>query len=192
VIRRGRLPRLRRARAAPRAAARLAPMVPAAAIRLGTLGIFSLLALTLLASAFGLRGIVHRIRHVSLMWIFVPLALELASKLSFAVLFRLFFRLPGEVARRLAWTAMASSALLPGGGVGGLALGGWLMHLAGVPTRWVLRRSGGLLVLNGAVSALALVAAGLARIAGAPGPHGFYAPSCRPLWYSLRAHRSPR
>jgi putative heme transporter len=150
------------------------PTGRAAVIRLGTLGLLGLLALALLASALGSRRVLHQIRHVSLAWIALAVALELAAKLSCVVIFRAFFdRLPGQLARPLAWTAMASSALLPGGSVSGLALGGWLIHVAGAPTRWAFRRASGLWILTGAVSAAAVVASGLALIAGAPGPHGF-------------------
>ncbi len=62
-------------------------------------------------------------------------------------------------------------ALLPGGGAGGLAIGGWLTHLTGVPVSWIARRSAALFLLGGAVSCAALVGAGVALIAGAPGPH---------------------
>jgi uncharacterized membrane protein YbhN (UPF0104 family) len=61
--------------------------------------------------------------------------------------------------------------LLPGGGAGGLAIGGWLISLTGAPLRWIVRRSAGLFFLSALVSTSALVGAGLALIAGAPGPH---------------------
>jgi uncharacterized membrane protein YbhN (UPF0104 family) len=93
---------------------------------------------------------------------------------SFVVLFRRFFdRLSGRDARALAWTEQATGALLPGGGAGGLAIGGWLIHLAGAPTDWIVRRSGGLFFLTSAVNAATVIAAGLALILGASGPHDF-------------------
>jgi uncharacterized membrane protein YbhN (UPF0104 family) len=99
--------------------------------------------------------------------------LELASSVSFVVVFRLFFDgLEARDARALAWTTQASGVLLPGGGAGGLAIGGWLAHLTGAPVRWTARRSAALFFLGGAVSSAALVGAGLALIAGAPGPRG--------------------
>ena len=88
------------------------------------------------------------------------------------VVFRLFFdRLDAGDARALAWTVQGSGALLPGGGAGGLVIGGWLTSLTGAPPRWIMRRSAGLFFLSAAVSSAALVAAGLALMAGAPGPH---------------------
>jgi uncharacterized membrane protein YbhN (UPF0104 family) len=76
-------------------------------------------------------------------------------------------------ARALAWTEQATGALLPGGDAGGLAIGGWLVHLTGAPTEWIVRRSGGLFFLTSAVNGATIIGAGVALIAGAPGPHDF-------------------
>jgi uncharacterized membrane protein YbhN (UPF0104 family) len=130
------------------------------------------LGAALLAAAPGLRGVLREIRDIGPGWIALAVALELASSVSFVVVFRAFFDgLEARDARALAWTTQATGALLPGGGAGGLAVGGWLIHLTGVPVRWIARRSAALFFLGGAVSSAALVGAGLALIAGAPGPH---------------------
>ena len=69
------------------------------------------------------------------LWIAAAIALELASDISFVVIYRLFFdRLEHRDARDLAWTSQAAGALLPGGGVGGYAISGWLTRLTGQPT----------------------------------------------------------
>jgi uncharacterized membrane protein YbhN (UPF0104 family) len=141
--------------------------------RVATTGLLIVLAVALLAAVPGLRDVRREIRHIGLGWVAVAVALELASNLSFVVVFRLFFdRLEARDARLLAWTEQGSGALIPGGGAGGLAIGGWLMHLTGVPVRWIARRSAGLFFLGAAVSCSALAGAGLALIAGAPGPDG--------------------
>jgi uncharacterized membrane protein YbhN (UPF0104 family) len=142
--------------------------------QLATLGLLAALALTLLAAVPGLRGVARQIGQISPIWLGLAVLLELASDVSFVVLFRRFFdRLPGRDARALAWTEQATGALLPGGGAGGLAIGGWLIHLAGAPTDWIVRRSGGLFFLTSAVNAATVIAAGLALILGASGPHDF-------------------
>jgi uncharacterized membrane protein YbhN (UPF0104 family) len=142
--------------------------------RLGTLALVVVLAVSLLVSVPGLRGVSDRIGHLNPTWIIVAVALELASDVSFVLLFRLFFdRLSGRDARALAWTEQASGALLPGGGAGGLAIGGWLIHLAGAPTHWIVRRSGGLFFLTSAVNSATVIGAGLALTCGASGPHDF-------------------
>jgi uncharacterized membrane protein YbhN (UPF0104 family) len=68
---------------------------------------------------------------------------------------------------------MASGALLPGGGVGGLAIGGWLMRLTGAPTRWIIQRSSGIFFLTSAVNGAAIIGAGMLLLGGSPGPHDF-------------------
>jgi uncharacterized membrane protein YbhN (UPF0104 family) len=140
--------------------------------QLATIGLLAALLLALLVAVPGLRGVLHEIRRIGPGWLALALALELGSALSFVILFRLFFdRLPPRDARALAWTTQGSGALLPGGGAGGLAVGGLLTRLAGLPLRWIARRSAGVFFVSGAVSGLALIGSGVALIAGAPGPH---------------------
>jgi uncharacterized membrane protein YbhN (UPF0104 family) len=147
---------------------------PKVAQQLLTLALLVALGLALLASVPGLRSVVAQIAQISPIWLGLAVLLELASDVSFVVLFRRFFdRLPGRDARALAWTEQATGALLPGGGAGGLAIGGWLIHLAGAPTEWIVRRSGGLFFLTSAVNAATVIAAGLVVILGASGPHDF-------------------
>lgn len=135
----------------------------------------ALLAALLLALLFavpGLHAVLRNIRHISPGWVALAIALELGSSFSFVVLFRLFIdRLPARDTRALAWTTQGSGALLPGGGAGGLAVGALLTRLAGLPLRWIARRSAGLFFVGGLTSGLALVGSGLALFAGAPGPH---------------------
>jgi uncharacterized membrane protein YbhN (UPF0104 family) len=132
------------------------------------LGISALLAVP------GLRPVVREIRAISPGWAVGAVALELASCASFVVLFRLFFdRVPARDGRPLAWTSMASGALLPGGGVGGLAVGGWLIHLTGASTSWIVRRSSALFFLTTAVNGAALIGAALLLLGAYPGPDDF-------------------
>jgi len=136
------------------------------------MGLLVVLGIALLAAVPGLRGVLREIREIGPGWVAVAVALEIASSVGFVVVFRLFFdRLEPRDARALAWTTQGSGALLPGGGAGGLAIGGWLTHLTGAPLSWIARRSAALFLVGGAVSSTALVGAGVALIAGAPGPH---------------------
>jgi hypothetical protein len=143
--------------------------------RLGTTALLVGSVVALLASVPGLHGVFDSVGRISPVWILVAIALELASDISFVVVFRLFFdRLGTRDARLLAWAEQGSGALLPGGGAGGLAIGGWLIHMTGVPLRWIVRRSAGLFFLSAAVSSAALVGGGVAgdlrRLARELGP----------------------
>jgi uncharacterized membrane protein YbhN (UPF0104 family) len=141
---------------------------------MATMALLVALLVALLAAVPALRGVLHEIRHIGALWILAAVALEFGSAISFVVVFRLFFDgLPARDARSLAWTEQGSGALLPGGGAGGLAIGAFLIRLTGVPLSWIARRSAGLFFLGGLMSALALIGAGVALIAGAAGPHDF-------------------
>src|SRR6516162_6504329 len=83
---------------------------------------------SLLLAVPGLRDVTKQIAGLSAGWVAAAVALELGSCLAFVVIFRLFFDgLSSGPARELALTQQGAGALLPGGGVGALAIGGWLL-----------------------------------------------------------------
>src|SRR5437868_6588882 len=93
--------------------------------QVATTGLLIVLVLALLAAVPGLRDVLRELRHIAPAWIAAAVGLELASAISFVVVFRLFFdRLPARDARALAWAQQGSGALLPTGGAGGAAIGG--------------------------------------------------------------------
>ena len=140
-------------------------------LRLAVAALLGALALALLVAVSGLGPVADEIRAARPGWIAVAVVLEVASCLSFVVVFRAFFdRLAKSPARALAWTSMASGAVLPAGGVGGLAISGSLMSVMGQPTGWIVRRSSAVFVLTSAMNVVTLIAAGLLALAGAGGP----------------------
>jgi uncharacterized membrane protein YbhN (UPF0104 family) len=140
--------------------------------RLATAGLLLVMAGSLLLAVPGLRGVVDRIGDMSAGWVVLAIGLEVASCVSFVVVFRLFFDdLPKRRAHGVAWTTLGSGSLLPGGGVGGLAIGGWLLHLGGMPANRIVRRSSALFFLTSAANVAALGAAGFLLVVGiATGP----------------------
>jgi uncharacterized membrane protein YbhN (UPF0104 family) len=125
----------------------------------------------LLLAVPGLGPVVDEIAAMDPAWVAVAVALELASCASFVVVYGLFFdRVAAARARALAWTSMAAGVLLPAGGVGGLAIAGWLVHVMGHETGWIIRRSSALYVLTSTVNVVTLVAAGCLALAGLGGP----------------------
>jgi uncharacterized membrane protein YbhN (UPF0104 family) len=128
---------------------------------------------TLLLAVPPLRGVARQIGHMAPGWIVAAVALEIASCLGFVVIFRRFFDLlPAGVGREIAWIETGSGALLPGGGVGALAVGGLLLRRWGVSIRTVVERSSGLFFLTSAVNVAALVGSGALLATGiAAGPH---------------------
>ena len=141
--------------------------------RLLTVVVLGVCVGAVVAAVPDLRPVVRDIEDINPGLVAAAVALELASCLSFVVIFRLFFApIPAPAAREMAWSQMGSGALLPGGGVGSLAVGGWLLHLAGMSTRQIVRRSSGLFFLTSAINVIVLAAAGLVLLLGiGAGPH---------------------
>lgn len=89
-----------------------------------------------------LRRVGEQISRMSLAWIGVAVMLEIASCAAYVVIFRMFFaEVPADLARRVAWTEEGSGALLPTGGLGALAIGGWLLREAGMSTQKIVESS---------------------------------------------------
>jgi uncharacterized membrane protein YbhN (UPF0104 family) len=106
-------------------------------------------------------------------WLLAALALELASCLSYIVVFRRFFpEPPRSVSRQVAWVAMGAGAVLPGGNFSSAATMGWLLRHHDINARRLIERCGALLsflilfgfAVNGVAGALLLVGIG-------SGPH---------------------
>jgi uncharacterized membrane protein YbhN (UPF0104 family) len=142
--------------------------------QLVTWAVIAVAMTSLLLAVPPLRRVVDDIGRLTPGWLAAAIALELASCASFVVIFRRFFDgVPSVAGRRLAWTEMGSGALVPGGGVGALAVGGWLLHRAGMSTKRIVERSSGLFFLTSATNVLFLFGAGVALALGVEGPHDF-------------------
>jgi hypothetical protein len=116
---------------------------------------------SLLLAVPPLRSVAGQIGRMHPAWVLAAAMLEIGSCLAFVVIFRLFFdRVPAGAAREVAWTEQGSGALLPGGGVGALAIGGWLLRRVGMSTTSIVDRSSALFFLTSAVNVAALAGAG--------------------------------
>jgi uncharacterized membrane protein YbhN (UPF0104 family) len=130
-------------------------------------GLLSATIVSLALAVPPLRSVARQLAHLNPGWIAATIALELASCLGFVVIFRLFFdQVPGRLARQVAWIEQGSGALLPGGGVGALAIGGWLLRRTGMSMRDIVDRSSALFFLTSAVNVAALVGGGLSLALG--------------------------
>jgi hypothetical protein len=77
--------------------------------RLLTVVVLAVCLLTVLLAVPDLRPVLHQVGAMNPALVAVAILLELASCLSFVVIFRMFFsRLPKRAARELAWSQMGS------------------------------------------------------------------------------------
>ena len=121
----------------------------------------------------GLQAVSHSIRHARAGWVALAAGLELASCVGYVVAFQgTFERLPRRFAALVAAAEQAFGAVVPLGGAGGVAAGGWLLARRGIPVRRIAERSAVLFLLTSATNVVALlVAAGGLAAGWFSGPH---------------------
>jgi uncharacterized membrane protein YbhN (UPF0104 family) len=113
--------------------------------------------------------VINTIGDMSPVWLLAAVGFEIASCVSYVVVFRRFFpEPPRPVSRQVAWIAMGAGAVLPGGNFSSAATTGWLLRHHGIGAGRLVERCGALLCfltllgffVNGAAGALLLVGIG--------------------------------
>jgi uncharacterized protein (TIRG00374 family) len=127
-----------------------------------TLAVFFLLVIALLLAVPGLRSVAERITDAQPGWVALAIGLELLSCAGYVVLFGLVFaRLGRQLSYRLSLSELAVNSVVSASGIGGIALGAWVLRSKGVSVERVARRSVLLFVLTSAVNVGATAAIGL-------------------------------
>jgi len=117
-----------------------------------------------------LEQALHSLDHVSWQWLIAAIALEVISESGFVVSWSGIVDPENVLERdgrgrrmdqRVAWAQLAGGLLVPGGSLGGMGVGAWLLHRFGMPSKRIAERQFTLSFLNTAVSALALILFGV-------------------------------
>jgi uncharacterized protein (TIRG00374 family) len=137
------------------------------------LGLFAAVVVVIIVAVPGLGSIRSRLAHGDPAWLVVAGLLRLASALSYVVTFRAVFapRMSRRLSYRIAMSEVGLNALVPAGGAGGLAIGGWLLHRRGMPTARVLERSAEFFVFTSAFNVGAVAVFGWLGTAGVLATH---------------------
>ena len=113
--------------------------------------------------------VLRQIDSMNAGWVMAAIALEVASCLSYVIVFRYFFPEPScATSRRVAWMAMGAGAVLPGGNISSAAATGLLLRRSGLGTRQLAGRCAALLCLLTAFGFAVNGAAGALLLAGVP------------------------
>ena len=129
------------------------------------------LVVGLLLAVPGLKGVATTVSHMRAGWVVVAVVLEVLSCASYVVAFlQVFDRAPFRVGARVALSEEAFGAAVSLGGVGSLAVGGWLMVERGAPAGRIAERSAVLFLYTSAINVITLILAGLGLFLGLPGP----------------------
>ena len=136
-----------------------------------TLVLGGALVVGLLLGVPGLKGVATTVSQMKAQWVVVAILLEVLSCASYIVAFlQVFDRAPLRVGARVALSEEAFGAAVSLGGVGSLAVGGWLMVERGAPPRRIAQRSAVLFLYTSAINVITLILAGLGLALGLPGP----------------------
>jgi len=104
-------------------------------------------------------------------WVVVAILLEVLSCASYVVAFlQVFERAPIRLGARVALSEEAFGAAVSLGGVGSIAVGGWLLVERGAPPRRIAERSAVLFLYTSAINVITLILAALGLFLGLPGP----------------------
>jgi uncharacterized membrane protein YbhN (UPF0104 family) len=136
-----------------------------------TLVLGGALVIGLLLAVPGLKGVARTVSNMKPQWVVVAVLFEVLSCASYVVAFlQVFERAPFRVGARVALSEEAFGAAVSLGGVGALAVGGWLMVERGAPARRIAERSAVLFLYTSAINVITLILAGAGLFLGLPGP----------------------
>jgi uncharacterized membrane protein YbhN (UPF0104 family) len=126
-----------------------------------SLAIFFTFVAALLLAVPGLQSAGERITDADILWVAVGLGFELLSCVGYVVLFELVFKMERGFSRRLALSELGVNSVVSAGGIGGIALGAWVLRTKGVTVERIARRSVLIFVLTSAVNVSAVALIGL-------------------------------
>ena len=136
---------------------------------------FLVLAFLILKLLPGLEQAWNALKGVNVWWILGAMLVETASEFGYVVSWRGILDpedlLSGEgrgelTGERVAWAQLGGGMIVPGGAIGSMGVGAWMLHRLGISTDRVGERQLTLMTLNTAVDALAIVVFGLGLASG--------------------------
>ena len=116
----------------------------------------------------GLGDVRSRLENADPFWLVMLALAELASCGGYLLVFRSTFcpRMSWALSYDISMAELAANSLLPTGGAGGLALGVWALHQAGMSSAHIARRTVAFFLVTSAANFAAVVVVGLAMFAG--------------------------
>ena len=116
----------------------------------------------------GLGEVRTRLAGTEPVWIAAVIVAEIGSCAGYLLVFRSTFcpRMSWRLSYDIAMAELAANSLLPSGGAGGLALGVWALHKAGMATEHIARRTVAFFLLTSAPNFAAVVVVGLGMFVG--------------------------
>jgi uncharacterized membrane protein YbhN (UPF0104 family) len=123
----------------------------------------------------GLEKALEDLRSVDLRWVLGAMAVETASTFGYVVSWRGILDPDNRLEQtdrgkhlgtRVAWAQLGGGLIIPGGTLGSMGVGAWMLHRLGIPMDRVGERQFTLMFLNSSVDGLAIVFFGMGLAIG--------------------------
>jgi uncharacterized membrane protein YbhN (UPF0104 family) len=138
------------------------------AVRLAEIAAIIALCAIAISALPGLGDVRGRLEDADPFWLVMLALAELASCGGYLLVFRSTFcpRMSWGLSYDISMAELAANSLLPTGGAGGLALGVWALHQAGMSSAHIARRTVAFFLVTSAANFAAVVLVGLAMFVG--------------------------
>jgi uncharacterized membrane protein YbhN (UPF0104 family) len=144
--------------------------------------LFAGVVVALIVALPGLGSIRGQLAHGNPAWLGLAASFRFSSALAYVFLFRAIFapKMSFRLNYQIGMSEIGLNALVPAGGAGGLATGGWVLHRRGMPTDEVVDRSARFFVFTSAFNVGAVAVLGWLGAVGLVPSHGSFALSAVP------------
>jgi uncharacterized protein (TIRG00374 family) len=143
-------------------------------LRRRALQVVALLAVLVagVALAPGLGEVRDRLAGADPAWLALAVAFEALSCCSYVLMFRPIFcaRMSWRTTWEIAWSELAVGSIVPASGIGGLALGAWVLRQGGMPAQQIASRSVAFFLIKSSVNFVAVAVLGTLMAVGLVGP----------------------
>jgi uncharacterized membrane protein YbhN (UPF0104 family) len=133
-----------------------------------TLGLIIILVVALITLVPGLASLRSRFAHGNAAWLSLGAVLKVLSAFCYVAVFRSVFcrRMSWRLSTEIGLSELGANAVIPTGGAGGLALGAWALHRAGMGGGRIARRSVAFFFLTSVPNVLGVIIVGLGLAGG--------------------------
>jgi uncharacterized protein (TIRG00374 family) len=138
------------------------------AIRVAEVAAIIALVAIAISALPGLDEVRDRFQHADPVWLAAVALAEVGSCAGYVLVFRSTFcpQMSWGLTYDISMAEQAANSLLPSGGAGGLALGVWALHQAGMTTVHIAQRTVAFFVVTSAANFIAVVVAGVGMYLG--------------------------
>src|SRR5207253_4510797 len=133
-----------------------------------TLGLIIIVVVALITLVPGLASLRSRFAHGNAAWLTLGAGLKVLSAFCYVAVFRSVFcrRMSWRLSTEIGLSELGANAVIPTGGAGGLALGAWALHRAGMDGGRIARRSVAFFFLTSLPNVLGVVIIGCGLATG--------------------------